>query len=73
MDGTLNDVLKTGIEEAKAIISKLIDVTYKNDGIFIPLWHNSTLYDRAGWKGWREVFEHTVHEINKRNFENLFE
>jgi len=60
------------IDEAKSIISKLIDVVYKCDGVFIPLWHNSTLYNRNEWKGWREIFEHTVQEIEKKNFENLF-
>ncbi len=72
MDGTLNDVLKMNIEQAKVVISKLVEVVYRYDGIFIPLWHNSTLYDRNGWKGWREVFEHTIHEIKKRDFDNLF-
>ncbi|MBS1745745.1 MAG: hypothetical protein JST21_06220 [Bacteroidetes bacterium] len=73
MDGTLNDILKMSIEQAKAVISKLVDVTYKYDGIFIPLWHNSTLYNRNEWTGWREVFEHTIYEIRKRDFENLFD
>jgi hypothetical protein len=72
MDGTLNDILKMTIGQAKMIVSKLIDETYKYNGVFIPLWHNSTLYDRNEWKGWREVFEHTVQEIEKKNFENLF-
>jgi hypothetical protein len=72
MDGTLNDILKMTIDEAKSVVSKLIDVTHKYNGVFIPLWHNSTLYDRNEWKGWREVFEHTVEEIERKNFENLF-
>lgn len=72
MDGTLNDILKMSIDEAKSVVSKLVDITYKYNGIFIPLWHNSTLYNRNEWEGWREVFEHTVKEIDNRNFENLF-
>lgn len=72
MDGTLNDILKMSIEKAKATVSRLIDVTYKYDGIFISLWHNSTLYNRNEWKGWREVFEHTVKEVDNKHFENLF-
>jgi hypothetical protein len=72
MDGTLNDVLKMNIEEAKTVVSNLIDVTYKYNGIFIPLWHNSTLCNCNEWKGWREVFEHTLKGINDKNFEDLF-
>jgi hypothetical protein len=72
MDGSLNDVLKMNIEEAKTVVSNLIDVTYKYNGIFIPLWHNSTLCNCNEWKGWREVFEHTLKGINDKNFENLF-
>lgn len=72
MDGTLNDILKMSITEAKTVVSKLVDIVYKYDGIFIPLWHNSTLYNRNEWKGWREVFEHTIEEIDNKNFENLF-
>lgn len=73
MDVTLNNYLNLSIEDSKKIISKLIRdiVTYK--GIFIPLWHNSTLCDCNEWKGWRSVFEHTLQEIDKNRLENLFE
>ncbi|MEO8711005.1 MAG: polysaccharide deacetylase family protein [Parafilimonas sp.] len=72
MDGSLNDVLKMNIEQAKKTVSKLIDTTNTYNGIFIPLWHNSTLCNCNEWKGWREVFEHTIKEIENKNFENLF-
>jgi hypothetical protein len=72
MDGTLNNYLKLGIAEAKEVVSGLIDVIYQYKGLFIPLWHNSTLCDCAEWKGWREVFEHTLKEIDNKNLEPLF-
>ena len=72
MDGSLNDVLKMNAEQAKKTVSKLIDTTYTYNGVFIPLWHNSTLCNCNEWKGWREVFEHTIKEIENKNFENLF-
>lgn len=73
MDVTLNNYLKLSIEEAKKTVSKLIDIIYHYDGIFIPLWHNSTLCNCFEWKGWREVFEHTLKEIDNKNMKNLFD
>ncbi len=73
MDVSLNTYLKLDVEDAKKIVSKLIDITYKYNGVFIPLWHNSTLCNCKEWKGWREVFEHTLREIDNKNFENLFD
>jgi hypothetical protein len=58
MEGTLNDVLKLKIGEAEQTMAKLIQTVKEHDGIFIPLWHNSTLSDADGWRGWRQVFEH---------------
>jgi len=73
MDVTINNYLKLSIEEAKKIVSKLIDIIYHYDGIFIPLWHNSTLCNCLEWNGWREVFEHTLKEIDNKNMKNLFD
>jgi hypothetical protein len=72
MEGTLNDVMKLSIEESKKIISELISVVCKYEGIFIPLWHNSTLCNKDEWKGWRNVFEFMLTEIEKRKLVNLF-
>jgi hypothetical protein len=71
MDVTLNNYLKLNIDEAKKIISQLIENVNRYNGIFIPLWHNSTLCSCAEWKGWRDVFEHTIKEIDDKKFENL--
>ena len=71
MDATLNNYLNLNLEEAKKTISKLVKAVYKYNGVFIALWHNSTLCNCAEWKGWREVFEHTLKEIDDKKFENL--
>src|SRR6478735_1616902 len=71
MDVTLNNYLNLSIDEAKKVVSKLIDHTVNHKGIFIPLWHNSTLCNCNEWSGWREVFEHTLNEIDKNRLENL--
>ena len=73
MDVTLNNYLKLNIEEAKKTVSKLIEIICRYDGIFIPLWHNSTLCNCFEWKGWHEVFEHTLKEIDNKNMKNLLE
>jgi hypothetical protein len=73
MDVTLNNYLNLDINASKKIISKLIDDTIKYKGIFIPLWHNSTLCDYGEWKGWRKVFEHTLQEIDNKRLKNLVE
>jgi hypothetical protein len=72
MEVTLNNYLNLTITEAKKIISKLVQTVKKYNGMFIPLWHNSTLCNCNEWKGWREVFEHTVQEIINNNLENIF-
>lgn len=69
MDGTLNDVLKLSPENAKQIVSQLIDTVKKYKGVFIPLWHNSTLSESDNWTGWRTVFEHTIKELEEKSFQ----
>ena len=64
--------MQLNIDEAKKLISDLINVVCEYEGIFIPLWHNSTLSNKDGWKGWREVFEYMLNEIEKRKLMNLF-
>ncbi len=72
MEVTLNNYLNLSIDESKKIISKLVQTIKKYNGTFIPLWHNSTLCNCKEWKGWREVFEHTLQEIINNNLENIF-
>jgi len=60
MDGTLNEYMKMNTIEAKSIISKLAEQIKQTDGNFICIWHNDSLRDDDNWKGWREVFEHTI-------------
>ncbi|HYJ62300.1 MAG TPA: polysaccharide deacetylase family protein, partial [Parafilimonas sp.] len=72
MEGTLNDVMQLSVDESKEIISDLVNVVCKYEGIFISIWHNSTLSDKDGWKGWRDVFEFMLAEIEKRKLANFF-
>ena len=56
MDGTLNDYLNLSPSDAIEKIEKIIDEVKKVDGIFISLWHNSSLSEKNNWKGWSKVY-----------------
>jgi hypothetical protein len=71
MDGTMNEVLKLSPEKAKLYISQLIETVKKYNGVFIPIWHNSTLSETGIWKGWRTVFEHMLKELEEKKIEPI--
>jgi hypothetical protein len=71
MEGTLNEVMNLSTDEAKLHISQLIETVQKNNGVFIPIWHNSTLSETGIWKGWRNVFEHMLKELKEKKFEPI--
>lgn len=60
MDGTLFDYKKLDPEKSKDVILKIINVTRKVGGLFVSIWHNTSLLDNEEWKGWREVFEFMI-------------
>ena len=68
MEGTLDDVMKLDVNASKKIISDLITEVCKHNGLFIPLWHNSTLNSINR----REVLEYMLTEIERRKMKNLF-
>jgi hypothetical protein len=47
---------------AKDVISNLIMQTRKAGGLFISIWHNTSLLDTPECREWREVFEFTLKE-----------
>jgi hypothetical protein len=57
MDATLTDYKKLDPNESRELISKLINETRNVGGIFVSIWHNTTLLDNEKWRSWREVFE----------------
>jgi hypothetical protein len=57
MDGTLYQYKKLNPEDAGEIVSILIDETRKVGGLFMTIWHNTTLLDTGEWHGWRGLFE----------------
>jgi hypothetical protein len=43
MEGKLDDVMKLDVEASKKMMSALIAEVCKYSGLFISLWHKSTL------------------------------
>jgi hypothetical protein len=62
MDVTLKDYKKPSSEEAGKIIGNLIHQTKKAGGMFISIWHNTTLLDTPDCSEWRDLFEFTLKE-----------
>ncbi len=57
MDGTLKKYLSLSVADATETVSELISATRKAGGLFVSVWHNTSLSERDGWEGWRAVFE----------------
>jgi hypothetical protein len=60
MDGTLSQYKNMTPEEARSVIQKIIEETRKAGGLFVSIWHNTSLLDNTECTGWREVFESTL-------------
>lgn len=62
MDVTLSGYKKLKAAEAKETIRNMILQTKKAGGLFISIWHNTSLLDAPECREWREVFEFTLKE-----------
>lgn len=57
MDVSLRLYKKFSIEESIELCKKIMDQVKKHNGELVFLWHNSSLSEIEGWKGWNEVLE----------------
>ena len=57
MDATLFRYKKMKPADAGEMLAKIIETTKNAGGLFMSIWHNTSLLDNEEWKGWREVFE----------------
>ncbi|TAL60196.1 MAG: hypothetical protein EPN88_16285 [Bacteroidetes bacterium] len=57
MDETLYDYKKLDLSAAMEVISKLIVETRKVGGLFVSIWHNTSLLDNEDCQPGRELFE----------------
>ena len=62
MDSTLKGNGNMNPAEAKESIRSLIQQTKKAGGLFISIWHNTSLLDATEHKEWRDLFEFTLKE-----------
>ena len=62
MDGTLKKYLNLPAEEAAETVRELITATKMAGGLFVSVWHNTSLTEKDGWEGWRSVFESMLSE-----------
>jgi hypothetical protein len=62
MDVTFNGFKKLNAAKAKETISSMILQTKKAGGLFISIWHNTSLLDAPEFRELREVFEFTLKE-----------
>lgn len=60
MDSTLFDYKKLDPESAQKVILKFVVETKRVGGLFVSIWHNTSLLDNDEWKRWREVFEFMI-------------
>ncbi len=56
MDGSLKKYMKLDTHNALERVKKLIDQVYEVNGTFVTLWHNESLCDSRGWKGWKKLY-----------------
>ncbi len=63
MDGTFRDYLHRDPAASWETIKALILETQKSNGIFMSIWHNSSLSDRGDWNGWKELHDRIVREF----------
>jgi hypothetical protein len=57
MDGTLCHYRQMNADEADEVITAMINETRVAGGLFISIWHNTSLLDTPEWKEWRKIFE----------------
>jgi hypothetical protein len=57
MDATLYKYKNLTPEGAAEVVSGLIDETRNVGGLFMTIWHNTSLLETGEWHGWRGLFE----------------
>lgn len=65
MDATLNHYYKLKPRQAEQRIMSLLAEVKSTGGVFMALWHNSSLSEVRPWYGWRKVFENVTEAAAK--------
>ena len=68
MDVTLQQYKRMTPVDAIRCIEKLVDRTVAVGGLFISLWHNTSITEREGWEGWLDVYKKAIkYQANGRS------
>jgi hypothetical protein len=67
MDRSLQKYMGLSPEDSWLKIKEMIDICKQYDGYFKILFHNGTLSEISEWKGWKEVYQKTVHYLKTLN------
>ena len=65
MDVTFRDYLKLDIPSAFEKMKALVDAVKSVNGELVSLWHNESLSEVEGWKGWRALYESFLEYVMK--------
>ena len=57
MDATLHQYRKMDSVNSMETVSRLIEEVKNVGGLFVSIWHNTSLLDTDEWDGWRKLFE----------------
>lgn len=60
MDGTLRQYMKLSPEDSLPLIEESMNHVKEVGGVYMPIWHNSSINDLGEWKGWKLVLDKTV-------------
>ncbi len=64
MDSTLYAYKNLNPAEAEEMIVGIIDETKKVGGLYMSIWHNTSLLDNTEYHGWRKLFENILERLH---------
>jgi hypothetical protein len=71
MDGVLKDQLKLDPDNAKIVVKELIDEVKNVGGVFMCIWHNSSINDLGEWQGWKSVLDYNISLVERNEDSNF--
>lgn len=57
MDATFFTYMKIGADDALRVFTEIIENTRRVGGLFVSVWHNTTLLETPEWSAWRSLFK----------------
>ncbi|WP_027421347.1 polysaccharide deacetylase family protein [Crocinitomix catalasitica] len=69
MDNSFKDYLEFTPGEAKNEINRLTNEIKAVGGLFMFIWHNSSITNIDEWEGWKDVLDHTMNLIKVDNID----